>query len=118
MLGLSNDAINDFKQSEEINHVKERGEKLIKKLKIKFVFYFIFGYIILIFFWYYISMFNAVYKNTQYLLLKDTLMGFALSLASPFVIYLLPGIFRIPALGNPQKNRKCLYNFSKVFTIL
>ena len=118
MLGLSNDAIIDFKQSEEINHVNERGEKLIKKLKIKFVFYFIFGYIILIFFWYYISMFNAVYRNTQYLLLKDTLMGFALSLASPFVIYLIPGIFRIPALADPQKKRSCLYNFSKLFTIL
>ena len=118
MLGLSNDAIIDFKQSEEINNINERGEKLIKKLKIKFVFYFILGYILLIFFWYYISMFNAVYRNTQYLLLKDTLMGFALSLFTPFVIYLIPGIFRIPALANPQKNRRCLYNFSKVFTIL
>ena len=78
MLGLSSDAITDFKQSEEINNVNERGEKLIKRLKIKFVFYFILGYILLIFFWYYISMFNAVYRNTQYLLLKDTLMGFAL----------------------------------------
>ena len=63
-------------------------------------------------------MFDAVYKNTQFLLLEDTLFGFAISLVSPFVIYLIPGIFRIPALGNPQKNRKCLYNFSKVFTIL
>ena len=118
ILGLSNDSILDFKKNKETKDINEKEEKLIKKLKIKFVFYFIFGYIILIFFWYYISMFNAVYKNTQYLLLKDTLMGFGLSLASPFVIYLLPGIFRIPALGNPQKNRKCLYNFSKVFTIL
>ena len=118
MLGLSNDAISDFKQSDELNNINERGEKLIKKLKIKFVFYFIFGYIILIFFWYYISMFNAVYRNTQYLLLKDTLMGFALSLASPFVIYLIPGIFRIPALTATQQNRKCLYNFSKLFTLL
>ena len=63
-------------------------------------------------------MFDAVYRNTQYLLLKDTLMGFALSLFTPFVIYLIPGIFRIPALANPHKNRRCLYNFSKVFTIL
>ena len=118
MLGLSNDAITDFKQSEEINNVNERGEKLIKRLKIKFVFYFILGYIQLIFFWYYISMFNAVYRNTQYLLLEDTLMGFGFSLVTPFLIYLFPGFFRIPALADQQKNRKCLYNFSKVFTIL
>ena len=116
MMGISNDAIIDFKQNEETNNINERGEKLIKKLKIKFVFYFILGFILLIFFWYYISMFNAVYRNTQFLLLKDTLMGFALSLVTPFVIYLIPGIFRIPALAIP--NRRCIYNFSKLFTIL
>ena len=90
MLGLSNDAIIDFKQSEEIKSVNERSEKLIKKLKIKIIFYFILVYLLLIFFWYYISMFCAVYRNTQYLLLEDTIMGFALSLISPFVsIYCL-----------------------------
>ena len=118
MLGLSNDAIIDFKQNEEINIIKEREKKLIKKLKIKFVFYFILSYILLLFFWYYISMFDAVYKNTQFLLLEDTLFGFAISLVSPFVIYLIPGFFRIPSLADPQKNRRCLYNFSKLFTIL
>ena len=118
MLGLPNDAIIDFKQNEEINIINEREKILVKKLKIKFAFYFILSYILLLFFWYYISMFDAVYRNTQYLLLKDTLMGFALSLVSPFVIYLIPGIFRIPALSSSQKNRRCLYNFSKVFTIL
>ena len=101
-----------------MENVEKIGQKLIKKLKIKFVFYFILGYILLIAFWYYISMFNAIYRNTQNLLLEDTVMGFGLSMVTPFVIYLIPGIFRIPALGNPQKNRRCLYNFSKIFTIL
>ena len=63
-------------------------------------------------------MFDAVYRNTQYLLLEDTLMGFGFSLVIPFVLYLLPGIFRIFALADPLKNRKWLYNFSKLFTIL
>ena len=63
-------------------------------------------------------MFDAVYKNTQFLLLEDTLFGFGISLVSPFVIYLIPGFFRIPALADPQKNRRCLYNLSKLFTIL
>ena len=63
-------------------------------------------------------MFDAVYRNTQYLLLEDTLFGFAISLVTPFAIYLLPGLFRIPSLSNPHKRRKCLYSFSKIFTIL
>ena len=118
MLGLSSDAIADFKQGEDINNINERGQKLIKTLKIKFILYFVSSYILLIFFWYYISMFDAVYRHTQLLLLKDTLIGFVLSLVTPFVLYLLPGLFRIPALAAPMKNRKWLYNFSKIFTIL
>ena len=98
--------------------LKLKGQKLIKRLKIKFVFYFILSFILLIAFWYYISMFDAVYRNTQYLLLKDTIMGFALSMVTPFIIYLIPGIFRIPALAVTQENKRCLYNFSKQFTIL
>ena len=73
---------------------------------------------LLIFFLYYVSMFNAVYRNTQYILLKDTLMGFGLSSIYPFVIYLIPGFFRIPSLSAPKKDKKYLYNFSKLFTIL
>ena len=115
-LGLSSDAIADFKQNEETNNINERGQKLIRKLKIKFIIYFILVYILLLLFWYYISMFDAVYRHTQFLLLKDTLIGFALSLFTPFILYLLPGFFRIPALSAP--NRRCLYNFSKIFTIL
>ena len=118
MLALSSDAIIDFKQSIEEKEFNKRGEKLIKKLKIKFVFYFIISFLLLIFFWYYISMFDAVYKNTQVILLEDTLMGFGLSLFYPFVIYLFPGFFRIPALTSPNKDKKCLYKISKIFTII
>ena len=59
-------------------------------------------------------MFGAIYKNTQYHLLKDTLISFGLSLIYPLGIYLLPGIFRIPALSNKNK---CLYKFSKILQI-
>ena len=63
-------------------------------------------------------MFGAIYKNTQLHLLKDTLMSFVLSLIYPFWIYLLPGILRIPALSDSKKNRKLLYNFSKLLQII
>ena len=63
-------------------------------------------------------MFGVIYKNTQYHLLKDTLISFGISFIHPFVLYLLPGIFRIPSLSNPKKKRVCLYNFSKIFQLL
>ena len=118
LLALSDDGIIEFKQNKETNNIDERGSKLKSKLKIKFVFYFLISYIFLLFSWYYASMFGAIYRNTQLHLLKDTLMSFALSLIYPFGIYLLPGIFRITALSSEKKNRKCLYNFSKLLQII
>ena len=116
-LALSNDSIIEFKKNKEKNNIQKRLIKLIKILKIKFFFYFIFSTIFLLFFCYYISLFGAIYKNTQYYLIKDTLISFGLSLFYPFVIHLLPGIFRIPALSSPKKHRECLYKISKILQI-
>ena len=117
-LAYSNNAIIKFKQNKDNNTINERSESLMKKLKIKLVLFFIFSFVYLIFFWYYISMFGAIYRNTQYHLLKDTLISFGLSMLFPFGIYLLPGLFRIPALADPKKKKKYLYSFSKLLQIL
>ena len=117
-LALSNDSIINFKQNKAIGNSRKIGKKLSFCLKVKFVLYFILSFIFLLFFWYYISMFGVIYKNTQYHLLKDTLMSFGLSFLFPFGIYLLPGFFRIPSLSDPKKTSKCLYKFSKILQIL
>ena len=62
-------------------------------------------------------MFGAIYRNTQFHLLKDTLVSFGLSLLYPFGIYLIPGFFRIPALSNPKKKKEYLYKISKILQI-
>ena len=62
-------------------------------------------------------MFGAIYRNTQFHLLKDTLVSFGLSLLYPFAIYLIPGLFRIPALADPKKKKEYLYKFSKILQI-
>ena len=117
-LGLPNEIIITFKLNQIRNGNKKRRAKLINCIKLKFVFYFIISSIFLLFFWYYISMFGVIYKNIQFHLLKDTLMSTGLSLLIPFIIYILPGIFRIPSLSNRNKKRVCLYNFSKIFQLL
>ena len=118
MLALSNNSIVEFKQNKKKEDVNERGEKLKNKLNIKFILYFIISFIFLIFFWYYLSMFGAIYKNTQYYLLKDTLISFALSQIYPFGLNLIPGIFRIPSLSDSNNKRECLYKFSKILQII
>ena len=114
LLALSNDNIISFKQQKTINNINKRKLQLKKVLNIKFILYFIISFIFLLFFWYYISMFGVIYRNTQYHLLKDTLISLLLSMLSPLAIYLFPGFFRIPSLSNPKNKRKCLYQISKI----
>ena len=117
-LALSNDAIINFKQDNSKINIKIKAKNLKKMLFIKFSLYFIISFLFLLFFWYYLSIFCVIYKNTQIHLLKDTLMSIGFSLVFPFGIYLLPGIMRIPSLSAKNKKRECLYNFSKILQSL
>ena len=113
-LALSEGNILDLKNNKGKRNLKQRVSKLNRTLNIKFVLYFIISFILLLLFWYYLSMFCSVYRNTQIHLIKDTLISFFLSFVYPFVIYLVPGFFRIPALIKSKNKRHCLYNFSQV----
>ena len=95
----------------EKNEFKLEGRVLteLRYIIIKFTCFFVFGLIFLIIFWYYLSSFCAIYKNTQFYYIKTILIGYILSLIYPFIFFLLPGIFRIPALKFPQE---CFYNIS------
>ena len=88
-----------------------------KKLDIKFLLYFIISFIFLLSFWYYLTLFCAVYKNTQWHLLKDTLVSFGFSLITPLVINLLPGIFRIHSLSDKNNKKNYLFKFSQLIQI-
>ena len=118
MLALSQGLILDFKQKKEKKDLEGREKSLEDKIKVKFILYFLFSTILLLFFWYYISMFCAIYVNTQLHLIKDTLISFGLSLLYPFGINLIPGIFRIPSLSNHKNKRSYLYNLSKIVQMI
>ena len=117
-LSLSEKNILEIKKEKNINICKNKICKILRCLKIKFLFFYILSFIFLIFFWYYLSCFCAVYQNTQIHVIKDTLFSFCLSLLYPLGINLIPGIFRIPALRTPKKNKKCLYLISKLIQII
>ena len=53
-----------------------------------------------------------VYTNTQKHLIKDSLVSLLTSLIIPFLLDLIPGIFRIASLNVEKPTRKCLYSFS------
>ena len=82
--------------------------------KICYIFYINFLFHIL--FWFYLTCFCGIYNNTQFHLIKDTLISFGLSLLYPFILYLLPGIFRISSLNN--KNKEYLFKISKIIQLI
>ena len=118
ILALSQDSISNFKSFVKKENLNKRIISLNTKIKIKLILYFILSTIFLIFFWYYISMFCAIYSNTQIHLIKDTLISFIFSFIKPFFVNLLPGIFRIPALSDINNNRKILYIISKILQMI
>ena len=75
-LSLSQDKIVELKQENEKTNldIKYR-KKLIRTLKIKFIFFFIISFIILVLFWYYITCFCGIYVNTQIHLINDSLIS-------------------------------------------
>ena len=110
---LSEKNILEIKKPKFNENIEKKAKNLSKCLFYKFIIFFIFSFVLLLFFWFYLACFCAVYKNTQIHLFKDSLISFGFSLLYPFAIYLLPGIFRIPALRTHEKNKEIMYNFSK-----
>ena len=111
-LALSQDIIAQLKIKKRNENSKIKYVKLLRILKIKFILFFVLAFIILIFFIYYLTCFCGIYVNTQFYLIKDTLISLTASFIIPFVFCLIPGIFRIPSLKSRKPTRKLLYKFS------
>jgi hypothetical protein len=107
-------AIKSYKNGKDYDTEIEKTKKCIL---IKFRLFYLISFIFLIVFWFYVSCFCAVYRNTQLYLIKDTAISFGVSLITPFGYYLIPGIFRIPALRG-KKNKQCMYKFSQFIQII
>ena len=117
-LSLSENSILSIKEIKQVKLSYKKAKKVKVYLLIKFLIFYIISFILTIVFWYFISCFCAVYKNTQIILIKDTLISFGISMLYPFGINLLPGIFRISALRARSKNKKCLYKFSQFISLI
>ena len=106
----------------ELKKIKDKYKRdngsvyLYAFLRLKITIYFAIGFIFLIFFWYFICAFCAVYKNTQVIYLKNCSISFCISMFYPFFICLLPGIFRIPSLRSGKN--KILYKIGNIFSLL
>ena len=117
-LSLSQKNILDIKQEKDIQIAMKKSKRIKHCIQIKFIIFFILSFLLLLFFWYFISCFCGVYKNTQIILIKDTLVSFGLSMLYPIGLNLLPGFFRIPSLRAEKKDKKCMYKLSGIIALI
>ena len=117
-LSLSEKNILKLKEENVMSNVVKKSKKISSCLRIKFILFFILSFILMSFFWYFISCFCAVYTNTQMILIKDTLISFITSMIYPFGLNLLPGMFRIPSLRTKNKDKKCIYKISLIIALI
>ena len=117
-LALSEKNMMELKKIKNKEKALQKSVKLYRFLMIKFNLYYFISLLFIIFFWYYISTFCAVYKNTQIILIESTMTSFSLTLIYPFALNLLPGIFRIPALKASKRDKENLYKIGNIIALI
>ena len=103
---------NKIKKSKNLN--RNKIKKIKKLIKIKIIFFYIFTLVMFGFYWYLITCFCAVYKNTQMAFIKDSLSSFILDNIIPLVIYLIPSLLRMISLKKNLLCSKHLYQLSNL----
>ena len=112
---LSERNIIQIKMEQTYAKANKISSKIKRIILLKCIIFFILGISFLIFFWMLLSSFGAVYKNTQIIVLENTLICFAISLIYPFIINIFPGILRVCSIGCKSKS---MYILSKCFQLL
>ena len=114
LLSLSEKNILEIKKRKTLKDAFVKSKDIQQLFKIKYIFFFVFSFLLLFFCWYFISCFCIVYNNTQIILIEDTLISFAISLTYPFGTTLIPGFFRIYSLRAKNRDKTCLYKISQI----
>ena len=117
LLSITENDIIKLKNEKDYKKAQDKAINLFKCLRIKFTLFFIISFILLFLFWYYLTSFCAVYKNTQSHLIKDSFISFGLSMFYPFAINLIAPIFRISSL-KCEGNHSCMYKISQWIAII
>ena len=115
-LSLSERLVIEVKFQHTYGKAEDKAEKVRRLFIIQNILFFSLSFIFLIFFWYYLSSFCAVYQNSQIYLIKNVLFSFGLSFLFPFVLYIIPSILRIFSLKS--KNTEKVYIISKFIQII
>ena len=101
-------------QKKEIN--RDKIFDILNCIRIKLIIFYCIIFVILLFCWYSVSAFCAVYPNTQKIFLIDFLLSILFLSLIPFIVYAIMTIFRVMSLKDKDKKRSnCSYKLSQFF---
>ena len=115
-VSLSDRYLLQLKYEKNKDEALDKGEKVKKQIVIKYMAFFVLCILFLILFWFYLSSFCAVYKNSQIYVIKNTFISFAMALSFPFVFIILASLLRFCSLKG--KGNKYIYKISKAFQFI
>ena len=105
-----------IKNEETEEKANDEKKRLMKITIIKLFIFFSINIILLIFFWFYLTCFNAVYPNTQIFLVINTAISFVISNIIPLIYNLIPAFIRNDILTNKNIKKMKSKKKSSEFT--
>ena len=110
-LSIFQDKFINIKEKINLKEINQEIKKVKKSIQKRCILFLIIGVILLFGFWYYLSVFCAVYYNAQFALIKNNIISFISGMLYPLLLNLIPGALRIYSL---KYKVKCQYILSKI----
>ena len=110
-----------IRRNSSIQHFKANHgiQKSISMVIIRCYFYFLLSMLILFLFWIYIASFFMVFQNTQFYVIKNTIISFGISLVYPIILYIFPALIRSASLKETgTQSSYCFYVIATILQIL
>ena len=102
----------------EMKYEKRTSQEVLKAIRLKIIFYFVFGFIIMTFGWLLISSFCSIFTNSQISLIKYAGYTLAANFLFQIIFCFLISSLRTCSLNSDGKKNKCLYDFSEILTYI
>ena len=88
--------------------------KILRIIDLKLAVFFFFAFVFFVVYWYIITVFCAVYKNTQKIFIKDSIISFLISLSYSLVLYFISSCLRLCSLKCSKACSSIIYKISDI----
>ena len=118
LLALTHSDIIKLRYFNDVSLAEKAVPALIKKLKLKYVLYYLLNIFFNIIFFYYITAFCAIYSIIQTHMISDSLMSVFLAISYSIIFSMISTIIRIYSLKKENKVRHFIYLVSWVISLI